>query len=621
MAGRALPAFCLAPVSAGAGAGLAAYLSDADPSPAGLALGAVVGLLAGHLEAAWRWRPGLLALAYGPFLPLLALPWLVRNQPLPLNVASTFPGAVSAAGPLIARYLGGILLLGAIAASAGIRSWGFGKDKERPLLCRPGLWVGIGTGLSAAVFATLACLAFRSFHKYIDLAVENEVVFHLSRGQGPMTFLHETFPTFQHPNYWGTHLTLMWALVAPLYRLWSSPCLLLILQAVLVSAAAVPIYLALKPRIGSSQAAILALAYLLYPTTQHAMLHELHGISWAVPFTAGAWWAWQSGRRGWAAILALLAFSCREEILLVSAGLGLCLLVRRGHRFSGLAVLLASALAFHLLLNHLMPSLGQSGDWRTYKFKELGATNAEIARTLLTRPLYTLRLLITPDKLANLAIFLLPLAFLPLAGWASWRVSLAAAPIFLALFLSGNAAAYCYLLFYTLPAIPFLILGAGEGLLFLERRGGERLRRAGLSAVLAASLAASVLFGPSPLGRTFWDRTYPLGAFQAPYHHRSIYAQTEHARIGRQLLDRIPPDAVVSAQAFFLPHLASRTLRMQCLPRIDTAGWVLLDPAHPNRYELAAPGAYTAFVEGMRRDPAWTLAEDRDGYLLFRRLP
>lgn len=607
------PAAVLGISAALGGAGVGLYVAREAGLPDAWALaGALAALPLAFREA--RRHPGdaRMALAWG-YLPgalLLLLP-LLSLLPLPAHVAHMF-NARTLTHVWVDRYAGALLMLAAVLLAVFARAWAFPREGGREI--RGGRWILAATLLSIALFAAMACLACRSFHKYVDCAVMNEVVWNISHGKGPITQLHETQPIPANRSFWSCHFAPALALVAPLYRAWPSPCLLLSLQALFIFSTAVPLYAVLRPRLGSRQALGLALAYLLYPAVQHGMLRELH-IFWAGPFVVGLWWALGARRWGYATAFALLALSCREEIALVLAGMGLALLFQPGRRVAG-AILLAASLAwFAVLVGHVMPSLGQAAGYQNYKFASLGHTNAEIARTLLTRPLHVASLFLTSDKLANALIFLLPLAGLPLLGG---RTSLVALPVFGLLFLSDLTATHSYLLYYPLAALPFLFLGTGEALLRIERWGGARLRNAAWAAVLGASLAATVLFGPSPLGRTFWQRDYELGAFAEPYHYRETYAQTAHVARGHALLACVPDDAVVCAQAFFLPHLA-RVARMQTLPTLRGATWVLLDRKHPNRYELQGPGEYEAFVASLRRDPAWRCAADEDGYLFFAR--
>ncbi len=597
------------------GAGVGLYVAREAGLPDAWALaGAMAALPLAFWEARRHAGDARMALAWG-YLPgaLLFLLPLMSLMPLPAHVAHMF-NARTLTHVWVDRYVGALLMLGAVLLATFARAYAFpGEGGGRAW---GGRCVLAWTLLSAAVFGLLACLACRGFHKYVDCAVMNEVVWNISRGKGPVTLLHETQPIPASRSFWSCHFIPLWALVAPLYRLWSSPCLLLLLQSLAISAAAVPIYAFLRPRLGPRQAFGLALAYLLYPATQHGILRELHSF-WAGPFVVGLWWALGRRRWGYAMAFALLALACREEIALVLAGVGLAILFEPGRRIAGALVLAASLAWFVLLVDRLMPSLGQAAGYHNYKFASLGHTNAEIVQTLLTRPLYTASLFLSSDKLANAMVFLMPLAGLPLLGG---RTSLAALPVFALLFLSDLTGTHSYLLYYPLAALPFLFLGAGEALLRLERWGGVRLRNAAWAAVMGGSLAATVLFGPSPLGRTFWQRDYQLGAFSEPYHHRATYAQTSHARLGRALLSRIPSDATVCAQAFFLPHLA-RVKRMKSLPYVQGADYVLLDQKHPNRYEFGRPGEYEAFVRSLRGNPSWRCLFEEDGYLLFGRRP
>jgi hypothetical protein len=103
-----------------------------------------------------------------------------------------------------------------------------------------------------------------------------------------------------------------------------------------------------------------------------------------------------------------------------------------------------------------------------------------------------------------------------------------------------------------------------------------------------------------------------------------VYAQTEHARIGKQMLAMIPRDATVSAQGTIAPHLSSRET-IYVFPTVREAEYVVLDttantfPVHLQLLPDRNPEqSYREYVRRLS-DGDYALLSAADGWMLFRR--
>ena len=140
------------------------------------------------------------------------------------------------------------------------------------------------------------------------------------------------------------HVEPIFILISPIYWLWDDVRALLLLQVMAIAAGAFFVYalalekldqlVALPKRalIWHSEplrqltrpiALALAAAYLLAPQLQSVLLTEVHAVAFGVPLILWAFWAVE--RRRWAHFLlaALLLAAVKEEMALLSAGLGL----------------------------------------------------------------------------------------------------------------------------------------------------------------------------------------------------------------------------------------------------------------------------------------------------------
>lgn len=130
----------------------------------------------------------------------------------------------------------------------------------------------------------------------------------------------------------GTHFEPILLLVSAAYLVHSGPETLLVLQSVVMTLGAWPIYRLAGRRLGNDwMGAVLALVYLLFPGLEAANIYDFHAVALAPPFLALAFWSLEEERYGRFVAWGLLAMACKEEIPLIIALMGLWLLARGQH--------------------------------------------------------------------------------------------------------------------------------------------------------------------------------------------------------------------------------------------------------------------------------------------------
>ncbi len=178
--------------------------------------------------------------------------------------------------------------------------------------------------------SALAVLQQRAFETgRFDVGNLTQVVWSTAHGR----FLEMTDIHGDQISRLGAHFDPIVVALVPLWWLWPSPELLLVVQAVAVALGAVPVYLLARKHLGSDRAGLLfGAVYLLYPPTQWLVVDDFHPVALATPLLLGAIWFLDEERLSPFAVCAAAACLTKEQIGLVVAMLGLWFAFARGRR-------------------------------------------------------------------------------------------------------------------------------------------------------------------------------------------------------------------------------------------------------------------------------------------------
>jgi uncharacterized membrane protein len=399
--------------------------------------------------------------------------------------------------------------------------------------------------------------------------------------------------------------------IAGLYRLFPGVETLLILQATVVALGAIPIFaLARHLRLGAWLALALAVAYLLNPTIQAANWLEFHPVTLAPTFLMAAFYflvARTPRSTAWFVLFAVLAASCKEEMGLLVAMLGVyAALIQRRWGFGLLTFVLAAGWSLLAVLVIQATFAGGNIHWGRYAY--LGDTTQAKLFSLITRP----DLIFAQLQTANIGRYffelLLPVGFLSVL--APEVLFLALPSLAINLLAQFSPMHQVTTLIYAAPILPFVMLSAVQGaarLLGWLTRG-----RAARPAVPHSSVPAAVLgvwvVGAALLGQFLYGYL-PFGGNNMPLE------VSDHHRRGQAFLAQIPAGAAVAAQDRLNPHVAGRET-VYIFPRVDDADYVLLDvtgsawPQHPNDLKQSVSDLL---------ENGFGIAAAEDGYLLLQR--
>jgi uncharacterized membrane protein len=332
----------------------------------------------------------------------------------------------------------------------------------------------------------------------------------------------------------------------PFYALYPRAETLLVMQAVVVASAAIPVYLFAKNRLPTGWAFLLAVGWLGYPPLHGAQLYDVHMQPFGMAFTV--WAIAMVDRQKWVGywIFFTMAIMCREDVSIGLAMLGAFMVLSGARVKTGIASMIVAALFFLTLRFVIMKNTGFSE-----VFKELFPAGERgfgaIIKTLLTNPGFVAKSLMTWEKFRYVAQLFAPLAFIPVRRPALWLVFV---PAFILTLLStgylptiqisfqyiSNWAGYAFL------AIALVLAG--------YRAAGElvKFRAAGAALVVGLTLG-NLQYGawqPNPVVRG--------GFVDVPLLPPSP-ADRQRKQDLLELMKLVPPDASLAATDRVQPHV------------------------------------------------------------------
>jgi uncharacterized membrane protein len=475
---------------------------------------------------------------------------------------------------------------------------------RRPTALRPNTRGLLAAAIAAyaAGFAALSALRHEAyFTGRFDLGNMVQAVWSTAHGHPlGMTDLHGA-----QISRLAAHVDPILVLFAPLWWIWPSPHMLLVVQALVIPLGAVPVFLLARKHLASARAGLgFALAYLLYPATGWLALNEFHPVALATPFLLFAFWYLDEERLLTFALFALAAATCKEEIALVIAGFGIWYAVAHRSWMAGAAITVAgaawAAIAIAIVIPHY--NAGAASDFYG-RYSEVGGSAGGILKTAFTHPLRIAEAAFGGRDLHYLLELVAPLAALCLLAPL---VLVAALPELAINLLSSTTTQTSIHFHYTAGLIPPLMIGA----IF----GAKRLSRWTLpvaAAIVLATLAGNYRLGPIPS----WRHVPGGQRFQA-----TAARVTVHDRIAGRALRLVPGNAVVSATNTLGAHLSARR-RVLSFPFVEDSMWIAADETQPGYADRIAPIPTATQLAALRRNPEWQLVFEEDGILVFRRRP
>lgn len=429
-----------------------------------------------------------------------------------------------------------------------------------------------------------------------DLGIENNLLWNLVN-DGP--WFKSSPLGGPQASHFGFHATLFSFVIGLLYRFTPHAETLLMLQACLIAAAALPLFLIAQRRLGEWSAALVALAYLLYAPVHGANLYDFHYQPLSPFFLWMTLWCVDSRRPVWAGVFVLLSLSIREDIGLVLGTLGLYLILSGWRPRAGLVLTLAGLGYFCLMKLVVMPRFAGGAETFINQYQGLLGTGERgflgIGKTLLGNPGFVLQGILTQEKLIYFLQIMTPLLFLPLlqasglicciAGFVLTLLSTGYTPLY--------QLSFQYTAYWTACLFPALVFNLAAMIPSQDSGNFQGLirQRSWLVAFLACLLITSHQYG------AVLQRDIVRGGF-FPYRFGATETDRQRYSELQTILAQIPADAKVAAPDPLVSHISSRADAYGIPPDYFDAEYLLfmVEPVEPMGIH---PGARTLIRQAL----------------------
>jgi uncharacterized membrane protein len=395
---------------------------------------------------------------------------------------------------------------------------------------------------------------FRLGTRSWDMAIFDNMMWNLIRGHW-FKASPDIGPVGSHIQY---HANFIAYLFTPFYAIYQKPETLLVLQATLCGAAAIPIYLVAVRRLESRLGGLcIAVAYLLYAPLHSPIFYDFHFFTTAPFFVSWVVYCFDTNRRAWLIVTWIAALLLREEI---SAGLSMAALF---YLFSGrrarwaLIGGLVSATYFVLVKFWIMPLHRQAGpDTQTFSWMFFGLlppgenSFAGVLQTVVINPIYTLMTLLEFDKLNYVFMLFGPVLLLPFRHRLTWILFLPG--LLFTMLATGYKPVIQPTFQYTSNYNQYMFFAAAVAIGALAFKPDGRVLKA---AALTALVVTSIVFSFHN-GAVFQRNTFRGGFGPVSF----AWTKGDAKRLAqlRELIEMIPPDASVAATEMEAPHVSAR---------------------------------------------------------------
>ena len=386
-------------------------------------------------------------------------------------------------------------------------------------------------------------------------------------------------------NILGDHFSPVLMLLAPVYRVFPFAQTLLVAQAVLISAAVVPVTRAALRYLGTAGGLAIGIACALSFGVQSAVYTDFHEIAFAVPLVAFAGEAYL--RRRWRVVAAWTfpLLLVKEDLGITVAMVGVVLFIA-GVRRLGLWLAGTGVAAFLLVLFVLIPAFNPAGRFDYWSTVSFGSSGPGALTTFFTGwDLKALTLLLTLGITGFLCLR---------SPWA-----LLAVPTLAWRWVGQNADYWDTNWHYSAILMPVVFIALVDAIVRLRAGGPSWLRRYAEHVPTLAAAVALVLCLQFPLSNLFKAQTYHPGARVAA---------------SRSVIHLIPPGASVETNLGLVTHLVT-DYSVYWFTTVGTAvpDYVLIDTATDHKGD---DGNVVTFAQRQHSGTRYRLVVARDGFEL-----
>lgn len=340
-------------------------------------------------------------------------------------------------------------------------------------------------------------------------------------------------------------------LITPIYALFPHPVTLLVMQSLMLGLAAIPLFLITRKLLSEAWGLAFVIIYLIYPAVGYTNLNEFHPESFLPLIQFFLLYFFIKNDFKKFAILNFLCLLSKENMSLILIMLGIYALIKKKEK-KWFALPFLSGFVYLLFYGlFILPNLAQAKSISSSLYAHLGATPAQIFRTVISHPIETLKFMALQDKLEYLFNLFGPLSFLSFLNPA---ILLAALPNFLQHLLSLRETETALYYYYPSEMLAFIFVSAVFGLKFLLKPNiTQKYKYAIYITVIFVALSFSFRLGPQP------DILRQM---------RKGCLLTDDAIKKDNFIKMVPKKSSVIATFNFLPKLSNITDNLYSLHRV-----------------------------------------------------
>ncbi len=420
-----------------------------------------------------------------------------------------------------------------------------------------------------------------ALHHYVDFATILEILWRNSQGFGLTTLMSEEHHESSH--WFSAHFTpIIYLTYIPFFTILPKPYVLPLAETIFILSALIPLWLISKKFLDNNLSRVLICSFLFYPTIFYTNLYGPAFIELCLPLFLWLFYFFEEKKNKLFILTLFLCLMIREEVSLVTCFFGIFMCIRRSY-FLGLFTIILSLIYFYVALYIIMPSFKAEDFEKVHVasrwFNEWGNSLSEMILNILLNPIDTLKKLLTPAKIGNFVLFLIPLLFTP---FLNIMIFLIALPNLAISFLSYSISHSSFILYYLSPSIAVFYYASINGISKIKNFKLININSL-INAILVASITSTIFFGATPISIAFWNKNYYVGNFYTTNFHRSAYIEEERDIVAKKIINKIPKNAIVSAELHFLPLLYNRK-KMIIFPSDDkNIDYVIIDRLNPKK--------------------------------------
>lgn len=397
------------------------------------------------------------------------------------------------------------------------------------------------TALSALSVARHFSLSSGSF----DLGIFDQAIWNTTQGRPLFSSLKGNI------NIIGDHFEPILFLLAPLYKVFPSAVTLLVVQALLLASALIPLNLLAGSRLKEKLlVSSFIISYALSRPLRGVGLSDFHPECFILPLLFWAYFFLEKKRNLPLIISVVFLLLCKEDVAFLICALGLFAFIFQRRKLLGAALVSAGIFAWVIETKLIIPHFSAQHVFAYMNRLPFGMTYEENFKAAASDPSLIIRLLCTKDKLEYFLKIFAPLGFLSFFSPAHYI--LIAVPFFRNLMpLDPNFSGwYNITSHYTAALIPFIYIAAiyGAGRIVDKIKD----KRAPVFLALLVMISSLFFYGRTDAGK--------LSRYLATIRSRATLEKIS-------FLSQVPQEASVAANFNLVPHLSHRKYIFEWNPR------------------------------------------------------